>query len=169
MAKERLLEEDLKKTARKTGTSLAGLRASRSSSSSSSSSLSSGMDDGSGSDALYDIDEEEQKRRFQKSSREYFFGKKANKKLKTLANSTDGDFMQFSTPRNDPRDEIDRTGLASAPPEEFEERAGSSASHGGYVYRPVKTLMSFFNKKETPKSPEEEVRRKYSQKRPPRK
>ena len=114
MAKERILEEELRKTARDTGTTYRGLQASvqsnrGSATTSSSSSSSSGMYDGSGSDALYGIDEEEQRRRLQENGKRFFISKKANKKLKTLANSTDGDFMQFSSPRNDPRDEIDMT------------------------------------------------------------
>ena len=81
MAKERILEEELRKTARDTGTTCRGIQASMqsnrgSATSSSSSSSSSGMYDGSGSDALYDIDVEEQKDKFKKMPRNSFSVKK---------------------------------------------------------------------------------------------
>jgi hypothetical protein len=68
----------------------------------------------------------------------FFLRKTTKQKLKSLAHSNDDDLMQFATPR----------GLASEPPEEeFEERAGSSTSHGGYQQRPVLELTSYFDKK----------------------
>ena len=163
MAKEQFLQQELRRMARETGETHMGLLASRGSSTASSTSTDSDsqqrpvmssqafqMPDPNWG-AMDDIDGEQHRRDVQDNSRRFFMSKRARDKLRST-NSSDSDIMKYAR----------ATALSDT---EVVEEAGSSNALQNYALRPtVRALRNLFNlKTETPKSPEEDVKRQYKQ------
>ena len=124
MAKERLLEEELKKMARETRGTLSEVRATSGRATPIALPLSS--DDDSTAD-ITDIDRQEQIRRLQKGAKQYRTANRSRNNLQAISDRMTSDFQNQ--------------------PEELVEQSSSSTGQQDYTFRPVNTLKNFFNRK----------------------
>ncbi len=163
MAKEQLLQQELRNMARTQGTTHALLQATSRHSTPRYASSSASSDDSNvqqirnqqafyfggdwNSDTISDIDSEQRRREVQENAKRFFLNKRARQNLQALTRATDSDFMQFATPRAD-----------ASSGSEYEEQASFSTSHGGYRRRPVQQMVQEY---------EQQSRRRMTKKTPP--
>jgi hypothetical protein len=135
MAKEQLIQQELRKMAREARTTHAGLQASApplADDSYQQNIRQSQAFYNFNEDTMDDIDQQQSKRDLEDKARKFFLNKKVKHNLKALSRATDSDFMEFATPRAAGGDTSSGT--------EYEEQAGSASEHGGYVAKTVRSI-----------------------------
>jgi hypothetical protein len=146
MAKERMIQEELRQMARDTGRTHAGLQAnSRASTPRVSSSSSSSSSGGSDYDTMNEIDKAQKKLELEERVRKMNSARRLKLDMDALKQQELSD--QYMSARGGT---TTRTGGGSSSDTEYEEVPGSSDNHGGYRQRPVATLVNMFDRSNKP-------------------